>query len=58
MGKKKLVIKRIVEKVSIDDQGRIAIPKSIRDKHNFNPGAEFEIIDDEDKIILKRLILK
>ena len=48
----------MVEKVSIDDRGRITIPKNIRDKHNYISGLEFEIIDKHDKIILKRLIPK
>jgi AbrB family looped-hinge helix DNA binding protein len=46
----------MVEKASIDALGRITIPKEIRDKYNLIPGAEFEIIDKSDKIILKRLI--
>ena len=48
----------LVEKVSIDDRGRITIPKSIREKHNFFPGEEFEIVDENDKLILKLLIPK
>lgn len=48
----------MVEKVSIDERGRITIPKSIRDKHNFTPGLEFEIVDKNDKIILKRVVPK
>ncbi len=42
----------------IDERGRITIPKSIREKHNFIPGEELEIIDENDKIILKLLIPK
>jgi len=49
---------KIVEKVTIDERGRVTIPKSIREKHNFIPGEEFEIIDENDKIILKLLIPK
>ena len=48
----------MVEKVSIDDRGRVTIPKGIREKHNFIPGVEFEVIDENDKIILKRLVPK
>ncbi|HDZ18508.1 hypothetical protein LCGC14_1373330 [marine sediment metagenome] len=47
---------KIVEKVTIDERGRVTIPKSIREKYNFIPGEEFEIIDENDKIILKLLI--
>ena len=49
---------KIVEKVTIDERGRVTIPKSIREKYNFIPGEEFEIIDENDKIILKLLIPK
>ena len=49
---------KMVEKVSIDERGRVTIPKSIREKHNFIPGVEFEIIDENDKIILKLLVPK
>ncbi len=48
----------MVEKVSIDDRGRVTIPKNIREKHNFIAGEEFELIDENDKIILKILIPK
>lgn len=48
----------MVEKVTIDERGRVTIPKSIREKHNFIPGEEFEIIDEKDKLILKLLIPK
>ncbi len=62
MGKKKWVRKtgekKMVEKVTIDERGRVTIPKSIREKHNFIPGEEFEIIDEHDKLILKLLIPK
>lgn len=47
---------KIVEKVTIDERGRVTIPKSIREKYNFIPGEELEIIDENDKIILKLLI--
>ena len=47
---------KMVEKVTIDERGRVTIPKSIREKYNFIPGEEFEIIDENDKIILKLLI--
>jgi len=46
------------EKVILDDRGRVTIPKSIREKHNFIPGEEFEIVDENDKLILKLLIPK
>ena len=49
---------KISEKVTIDERGRVTIPKGIREKYNFIPGEEFEIIDENDKIILKRLIPK
>jgi AbrB family looped-hinge helix DNA binding protein len=49
---------KMVEKVTLDERGRVTIPKSIREKHNFNPGEEFEIIDENDKLILKLLIPK
>lgn len=49
---------KIVKKVTIDERGRVTIPKSIREKHNFISGEEFEIIDENDKIILKLLIAK
>ncbi len=49
---------KLVEKVTIDERGRVTIPKSIREKHNFIPGEEFEIIDENDKLILKLLIPK
>ena len=45
-----------VEKVNIDDRGRVTIPKAIRDKHNFIPGEEFEILDQGDRLILKIVI--
>jgi len=48
----------LVEKVILDDRGRVTIPKSIREKHNFIPGEEFEIVDENDKLILKLLIPK
>jgi len=48
----------MVEKVSIDERGRVTIPKNIRDKYNFIPGEEFEIIDENDKIILKIIVPK
>ena len=48
----------MVEKVTLDERGRVTIPKSIREKHNFNTGEEFEIIDENDKLILKLLIPK
>lgn len=46
------------EKVYIDERGRITIPKKIRDKYNFIPGLEIEVIDKKGKIILKRRIPK
>ncbi len=46
----------MVEKVVIDERGRITIPKSIREKHNFVSGEEFQIIDEKDKLILKLLV--
>ena len=49
---------KLVEKVTIDERGRVTIPKSIREKYNFIPGEEFEIIDENDKLILKLLIPK
>ena len=49
---------KIVEKVTIDERGRVTIPKSIREKYNFIPGEELEIIDENDKIILKLFIPK
>ncbi len=48
----------LVEKVILDDRGRVTIPKNIREKHNFLPGEEFEIVDENDKLILKLLIPK
>ena len=45
-----------VEKVNIDERGRVTIPKTIRDKHNFIPGEEFEILDENDRLILKIVI--
>lgn len=48
----------MVERVTIDERGRVTIPKSIREKHNFIAGEEFELIDKNDKIILKVLIPK
>ncbi len=50
--------RELVEKVILDDRGRVTIPKSIRERHNFFPGEEFEIIDENDKLILKLLIPK
>jgi AbrB family looped-hinge helix DNA binding protein len=49
---------KMVEKVTIDERGRVTIPKNIREKYNFIPGEEFEIIDENDKIILKILVPK
>ncbi|MBD3185915.1 AbrB/MazE/SpoVT family DNA-binding domain-containing protein [Candidatus Bathyarchaeota archaeon] len=46
----------MVEKVNIDERGRITIPKSIRDRHNFIPGEEFEILDENDQLIIKILV--
>ncbi|MGV9171324.1 MAG: hypothetical protein ACOC44_14670 [Promethearchaeia archaeon] len=37
------------EKVYIDERGRITIPKNIRDKYNFIPGLELEVIDKKAK---------
>ena len=48
----------MVKKVSIDERGRVTIPKSIREKYNFIPGEKFEVIDENNKIILKLLIPK
>ena len=48
----------MVEKVKIDERGRIIIPKKIRDRRNFKIGEEFEIIDEDDKIILKIIVPK
>ncbi len=45
-----------VEKVNIDERGRVTIPKTIRDKHNFIPGEEFEISDEDDRLILKVIV--
>ncbi len=50
--------RELIEKVILDDRGRVTIPKSIREKHNFIPGEEFEIVDENDKLILKLLIPK
>lgn len=47
---------KVVEKVNIDERGRVTIPKSIRDRHNFIPGEEFEILDENDQLILKILV--
>jgi AbrB family looped-hinge helix DNA binding protein len=47
---------KVTEKVSIDERGRVTIPKSVRDKHNFVLGEELELIDENDKIILKILL--
>jgi AbrB family looped-hinge helix DNA binding protein len=58
MGKKKWVRNNLVEKVTIDERGRVTIPKSIREKHNFIIGAEFEIVDENDKLILKLIVPK
>ena len=49
---------KIVEKVTIDERGRVTIPKNVRENHNFIAGEEFELIDENDKIILKILIPK
>lgn len=49
---------KMSEKVILDERGRITIPKKIRDKRNFKNGEEFELIDEEDKIILKIIIPK
>lgn len=57
MGKKKGE-RFLVKKVSIDERGRVTIPKSIREKYNFIPGEKFEVIDENNKIILKLLIPK
>ena len=59
MGKKKWdnwVNSEMVEKVNLDERGRVTIPKSIRDKHNFVPGEEFEISDENDRLILKVIV--
>ncbi len=48
----------MTEKVVIDERGRITIPKKIREKHNFIPGEEFELIDEVDKLVLKLMIPK
>jgi len=58
MGKKKWVKNNLVEKVTIDERGRVTIPKSIREKHNFIIGEEFEIVDENDKLILKLIVPK
>jgi len=46
----------MVKKVNLDERGRVTIPKSIRDKHNFIPGEEFEIFDEDDRLILKVIV--
>ncbi len=47
---------KIIEKVTIDERGRVTIPKNIRDKYNFIPGEELEIVGKSDKIVLKILV--
>ena len=44
-------INKIVKKVTIDERGRVTIPKSIREKYNFISGEELEIIDEIPPVI-------
>ncbi|MHA1682361.1 MAG: AbrB/MazE/SpoVT family DNA-binding domain-containing protein [Promethearchaeota archaeon] len=46
----------MIEKVNIDDRGRITIPKSVRESHNLIPGEELEVHDEGDRIVLKIII--
>jgi len=46
----------MTEKVNLDERGRVTIPKSIRDRHNLIPGEEFEVLEENDKIILKLIV--
>ncbi|HEY3142438.1 MAG TPA: AbrB/MazE/SpoVT family DNA-binding domain-containing protein [Acidimicrobiales bacterium] len=39
-------------KTTIDKGGRVVIPKSIRDRHNLEPGTELDIVDNGDSIEL------
>lgn len=39
-------------KTTIDKGGRVVIPKSMRDRHNLEPGTEFDIVDNGDSIEL------
>jgi len=39
--------------IPIDRAGRLVLPKSIRDRLGIQAGSEFEVLEEEDKIILK-----
>ena len=39
--------------IKVDKQGRIVLPKEIRDKYHFDPNSELSVIEQEDGVILK-----
>ncbi len=40
-------------RIPIDRQGRIVLPKEVREHHGLAGGSEFEVIEEPDRIILK-----
>jgi AbrB family looped-hinge helix DNA binding protein len=44
--------------IKIDKQGRLVLPKEIREKYNFNPESEIKLIEHENGIELSTLTPK
>lgn len=41
-------------KTRLSSKGRLTIPKAVRDRHGWSPGAEIEIEDRADAVTLRR----
>lgn len=39
--------------IPIDGAGRVVLPKSLRDRLGLQAGSEFEVIEEENRIVLK-----
>jgi AbrB family looped-hinge helix DNA binding protein len=44
--------------IKLDKQGRIVLPKGIRDRYRFKPGMELIVIEKEDGIELRPVVKK
>ncbi len=42
-----------METVALSSKGRFVLPKTIRDRHHWNAGTEFMVIDRGDSVLLK-----
>lgn len=38
---------------TLSSKGQLVLPKEVRDRHQFHPGQEFEVMESEDGIVLK-----